>query len=277
LLFVDDSLVIDDVVYIEHGHRYDKYTWVLGGPLLPNKTQLNIPFGSFFNRYLLNRVELAFPYADNVRPSTNLLPLLIRERFFVAMKLLLHHLPFMLEIIPKRYYRYIFGKVVVLALAVLLPLLLAIMFFLSAFPQLRDIANWLPDAINGPGNGFIKGFLSLAGSYFLSRVVAHFQLSEPSSLKENAQLIMKDNPQYQFVTMGHTHNPDQFRQGSKYFFNTGTWIPIIEISTAEVREDKTYTFLYLRRTASGDLHPSWLQRWDDEAGRIEDLIIRTSK
>ena len=277
LLFIDDSLVIDKIFYIEHGHRYDKYTWVLGGPLLADKTQLNIPFGSFFNRYLLNRVELAFPYTDNVRPSTNLLPLLIRERFFVAMKLLFHHLPFMLRIIPKRYYRYIFGKVAVLALAVALPLLLATMFFLSAFPQFHDIVNWLPHAINGPGSSFVKAFLSLAGSYFLSRFVAHFQLSEPSTLKNDARLIMVDHPEYQFVTMGHTHNPDQFRQRNQYFFNTGTWIPIIEISTAEVREDKTYILLYLRRTASGDLQPTWLQRWDDEAGRMEDLIIRTQK
>ena len=67
------------------------------------------------------------------------------------------------------------------------------------------------------------------GSYFLSRFVAHFQLGEPSSLDDNARLILADNPQYQFATMGHTHNPDQFRKGHQYFFNTGTWIPIIEI------------------------------------------------
>src|SRR5262249_46019572 len=72
LFFIDDAMTFDGRVYVEHGHRYDRYTWPLGGPVLPGGTQLNIPFGSFLNRYMLNTVELAFPYADNVRPASNL-------------------------------------------------------------------------------------------------------------------------------------------------------------------------------------------------------------
>src|SRR5205823_3154844 len=73
--FFDDSVVIDNDLYLEHGHRYDKYAMVLDGPFLQDKPgQLNIPFGSFFNRYLINRVELFYPFLDNVRPAGNLLP-----------------------------------------------------------------------------------------------------------------------------------------------------------------------------------------------------------
>ena len=112
LWFVDDALLIDGEFYIEHGHRFDPFSRVLGGPLLAGKTQLNLPFGCFFNRYLLNRIELNFPFVENIRPPEKLLPLLIRERFFLAMKVLFRHLPLTFELIPKRYYRYILRRFV---------------------------------------------------------------------------------------------------------------------------------------------------------------------
>src|SRR2546427_1927017 len=51
-------------------------------PVLKGGLELNLPFGSFFNRYLLNRIELVFPYLDNVRPRQNLLPMLFEKDFF---------------------------------------------------------------------------------------------------------------------------------------------------------------------------------------------------
>lgn len=272
LLFVDDAFIIDGSFYIEHGHRYDKYTCVVGGPLLPGNAELNIPFGSFFNRYILNQVELAYPYVDNVRPTKNLLPLLIRERFFVAMKLLLYHVPFMFLIIPKGYFRYMFGQVAVLAAAVGIPLALAVFYLLASFPHLQNQLGPLA-AMNWPGGNLAKSFISLAGSYLLSRMVAYFQLSEPSSLGQDAMKIFAATPAYRLITMGHTHNPDQCLDNGRWFYNTGTWIPIVELDTADVRPDRTYTFLHFLRFASGELQPTVVERWDDDAERAEDLII----
>lgn len=271
LLFVDDAMVIDGTFYIEHGHRYDKYTNVVGKPLL-NDHELNIPFGSFFNRYLLNQVELNYPFSDNVRPSQNVLPLLIRERFFVAMKLLLYHVPFMLLIIPKRYYRYMFGQVAVLAAAIGIPLVLGVLYLFASFPQLASHLHSLPGT-SIEGSSLAKSFASMAASYFLSRIVAYFQLSEPSALDVPAMKIFAAHPQYQLITMGHTHNPDQRLKDGRWFYNTGTWIPIVETDTAEIRDDKTYAFLHFRRHESGQLTPTVVERWDDEAARAEALIL----
>ena len=77
--------------------------------------------------------------------------------------------------------------------------------------------------------------------------------------------------------MGHTHNPGQYLfDKDKRFYNTGTWIPIIETSTADIREDKTYSFLHLIRDENNKLVPAGtglLQRWNDDGGRQENLVL----
>ena len=50
ILFADQALVIDDQIYCEHGHRFERFTTVDGEAVLENKKELNLPFGSFFNR-----------------------------------------------------------------------------------------------------------------------------------------------------------------------------------------------------------------------------------
>jgi UDP-2,3-diacylglucosamine pyrophosphatase LpxH len=285
LLFIDDALIIDDDFYIEHGHRYDRYARVLGPSVLHGSKdappQLNLPFGLFLNRYVLNRVELAFPYTDNVRPTSNLLPMLIRERFPVALKLFFNYMPLLGRMMFKRplktYLRYIFGRFIWMALAILVPLLIAAIILLAMVPGLPNALHRLPNFMNFPGAKVLGSIASLAASYFLSRFVAYFQLSEPDTLASDARDLFDDNPAYRIITMGHTHNPDQFFNGSKAYFNTGTWIPIIETDVAQVREDRTYTFLLLRRGSDGSLQPGVLQRWNDDAGRVEDLIIRQPK
>ena len=271
LVFVDDKIVLDEIFYIEHGHRYDKYSHVIGNPVLDNGTELNIPFGSFFNRYLINRVELAYPFIDNVRPSSNILPMLLRDRFFLGLKLLFLHVPFMLRIIPKGYYEYMFKKVVTQMLALLIPAAAVAYLLVHNLPSPTTNANspWILQEIWTLG----KYLLGLFGSYLLSRIVAHYQLAEPDMLDEPAHRVLRENGEYKFVTMGHTHNPDQFQAHNRWYYNTGTWIPIVEIDSSAIREDKTYTFLHFRRSSGGELLATVLERWDDDAGAVRELII----
>jgi hypothetical protein len=274
VLFVDDVLVINGTFRIEHGHRYDKFTTVRGGPLMAGNKELNLPFGSFFNRYLLNSVELDFPYFPNVRPPESLLPMLVRERFPLALTLLFRHVPFMLRVIPKRYYRYMFGKVAVLALAVLAPVALVAWELWTRWPPLRDLLSGAATA-SQDGGTILKAVLSGASSfgwlvlsYVLARVVAYFQLVEPDSLSAFAQPLLA---RFRLVTFGHTHNPDVLREGDAWFFNTGTWIPIIGVTDAEVREDRTYTVLDVR--FDDEVPSGALLRWNDDAGRLEPFTL----
>src|SRR5581483_3121181 len=81
--FAGRAVVFDQKVDVEHGNLYDTYARITP-PYVARDQRLNIPVGSEFNRYLLNRLELAFPYLDKVRPSDNVFSVLLRERFPLA-------------------------------------------------------------------------------------------------------------------------------------------------------------------------------------------------
>jgi hypothetical protein len=268
--FADHGVTIDGDVYLEHGHRFDKYASVVGPPALRDD-ELNIPFGSFFNRYLLNRVELAYPFIDNVRPRENLLPVLIRERFSLAFKLIVYHVPFLLRMIPKRYYRYMFERFAVTLLAIAVPLGLVVWLEWPVIQVALGAATAPPGGLRATALSAIRDALLLVLSYVFARVVAYFQLVEPSSLAKEGKAVLAARPQSRVVTFGHTHEPDQVRVGERWFFNTGTWIPIVEASSAAIRHDRTYTYLHLYREA-GDVKGA-LRRWNDDAGRGDPAVV----
>jgi len=283
ITFIDDSVEINKDFYVEHGHRYDKYCMVLGSQVLKNSEQINIPFGSFFNRYLINRAELFYPFLDNVRPSGNLLPMLFKENFSLGLKILFHHIPLLIRILFTnfRYMRFMFNKVFWIVMAIIIPVGLFIYFNQSLIGLISGDISKIQEA--GGIGGFIitqaKNLILLFLSYIFARIVSWFQLTEPSSLNKPAEKRFKGT-EYRISTMGHTHNPGEYKfdvdNKKRRFYNTGTWIPVIETSTGEVREDKTYTFLHLKREADGKIQPAndgLLQRWNDDAGRAELQVL----
>jgi UDP-2,3-diacylglucosamine pyrophosphatase LpxH len=276
--FVDDKLLIDEKIYIEHGHRYENFTVVQGPAILKGGTELNLPFGSFFNRYLINRIELAYPFIDMVRPRQKILPLLIRERFPLALKMLGWYIPFLVRIIPKKKYLFAFRFLLQVLAIIGLPLALFIFAIWQTYqhrpPTPADATKssliWqfiLPQ---------IKNFGFLVLSYFLGRVFSMLELSSPSTFFPNAQKIFASHPDFQFITFGHTHNPEQKKSATGHYYNTGTWIPVFEIDAAAVRLDKTYTFLQFFKDGSGAIQSGGLMRWNDDADRIDAMELRDS-
>jgi UDP-2,3-diacylglucosamine pyrophosphatase LpxH len=284
ITFIDDSIVIDKYLLAEHGHRYDKFSFVLDSPLLKGGKQVNIPFGSFINRYLLNQAELFLPFLDNVRPAANILPMLIRENFPLAIKVLFQHIPLTLRILTTsgRYMWYMFNRIFWFFIALVVPLVLVVVLNWQFITHTGEEVSKLRET-----SGFISALLSEAASllmlvlsYFFSRFVAWLQVTEPSSLNTYAEELA-NHTDYKIITMGHTHNPGEYIFGGKCrFYNTGTWVPVIEISNAEVRGDKVYTFLHLTRDMNGNIQPPYgglLQRWNDDAGRAEPLVLIEKK
>ncbi|MDN3657858.1 hypothetical protein QWZ08_19555 [Ferruginibacter paludis] len=281
--FADDAVIIDQDFYLEHGHRYDKFTMVLDSPFFGKEEgQVNIPFGSFFNRYLINRVELFYPYLDKVRPTRNVIPMLVRDNFPLALKIIFQQLPLMIRILRtnRRYVWFMFQRATLMILAILVPVILLI------FSNWQAIVDWLSGngqstTNHSPIRAFLLsaskniGFLIL--SYLLARIVSWLQLTEPVTLEKYAQMRMqKEN--FRIMTMGHTHNPGAYTFNDKvHFYNTGTWIPVIEISNADVRQDRTYTFLHVGRDADNKLVPETLARWNDDAGRADDQLLLARK
>ncbi len=281
LQFIDDACIIDGQIYIEHGHRYDKFSTVVGAPTWGRTgRELNIPFGSFFNRYLVNKLELVYPFMDNVRPRENILHILMRDRFSLGLKVLFSYIPFTLRMIPKRYARYLFKPLFWYLVALGIPLVLVLVLWGNRLlPLLAGAASGTPAPqgiwgfILQYGTGVLKDSGVLFVGYLLSRVVAYFQLSEPDDLVEPAEKKLNEFPDCSLVTFGHTHNPEQRRVGDRWYINSGTWIPIIEASSGALRADKTYALIYLERTPAGRLAVRPLKRWNDDAGRMEDLVI----
>jgi UDP-2,3-diacylglucosamine pyrophosphatase LpxH len=261
--FADHAVLIDGEVYLEHGHPYDPVTRVIGANTVREGHELNIPMGSFFNRYVLDMIELQQPYIDNIRPTANILPVLLRQDGFAGLRMLFNHIVFVLKTVPRRYVHFVFGKnligrAIAIALAALVPPIALIVYQIWAKPALPI--------------GVLEWVATLLVVHFLIQALAKFQLDEPDSLSRFARLRFAENPNYRLMTMGHTHNPSQFREGERWFYNTGTWIPIIEVTTAEVRTDRTFTFVRLDHE-EGALQPTLLQRWDDEAGRAEPMTL----
>lgn len=288
--FIEDALIIDQRIYIEHGHRYEKITWPKGEPTIRNNSELNLPFGSFINRYLINQFELSYPFLDNVRPTPNILKTLLKENFPKALRVITVELPYVLTMVPGRYIAFILQYLLPLFLLILLP-----------------IASGITAAVviyrNG---GFAEAFLSgkfigsivlcaaaYFGAYYLGKALLSFLMKKEPAFSEDARGILYNNNNIEAVLMGHTHDPEQNnlvkkepaetdcgkagtpseerKPENKWYFNTGTWIPVFETSSANVRFDKTYTFI----TIDCNQTPACerLQRWNDDAERVDAMIL----
>lgn len=276
--FVDDKLIINKRIYVEHGHRYENFTCVDGQAILENGTELNLPFGSFFNRYLINRIELAFPYIDDVRPRQQILPLLIRERFPLALKMLFRYIPFCILIIPKKQYAYALRYLIQFVWIIVIPLSLTIFGIFETYhhPLQLKPTSGNPSFFSEYLMPQLKNVLFLSLSYFLGRLFSILSLSAPSSLYPDAQIIFDAYAEIDQVTFGHTHDPEQKKSDGKSYYNTGTWIPVYELDAADVRLDKTYTFLHFEKNPHGVLQTHGLMRWNDDAGRADSMELRDS-
>lgn len=278
LIFSDRAVEIDSLIYIEHGHQYDRYGHVVGPALLKNGKELNLPFGSFLNRYLINQIELIYPFIDNVRPRESLLPMLFREHFFLGCRVFIQHLPLVIKTIPKAYYRYMAHRILpyILPFAFVLGLLVVSIAEIGQ-GTVKSITDLYSTTIGGFLLDPIKLIIWTFISYIVTRIVAYFQLIEPGSLSGNAKNFFNNSNKFRYLVFGHTHTPDQKTWAPCRYWNSGTWIPMIEVSNAQVRLDKTFTFVHFAAGSDGTLMPHDLQRWNDDAGRAEPMSIIKSK
>ncbi|MDB4920081.1 metallophosphoesterase [Mucilaginibacter sp.] len=269
--FADHSIIIDKKIYIEHGHCYENSTAVQGAVLSDNQQELNLPFASFFNRYLVNKIELVYPFIDNVRPRENILLVLFRERFPLALKMIFYYVPFTILLIPKKMWWPVFKYAITFFLIIILPIAITGYAIYKSLPHEShpQDTSWILQQILNIGQNL--GFLLL--SYLFGRIMTLVKLNPPASFVSYAENIFNKNNALQVVTFGHTHNPEQKNNSGKWYLNTGTWMPIFEASSADVRIDKTYTFLHFDYDSAGELiiHP--LQRWNDDALRDDELAL----
>ncbi len=189
---------------------------------------------------------------------------MLRHRLVAGLKLLVKHLVTIIKIVPRQYVFFIFGRHVILRVLMMLFVVLVGPVFLiwhqvgnkeHSFVRIVEWAAWL------------------ALTYGVIQLLAYAQLKEPDSLAGFAREQFSRNKNYRLITFGHTHNPDQFEERQRWFYNTGTWIPIVETTAGDIRSDKTFMFLHLAQGGSGRLEPGILQQWDDVANRPEPMVL----
>jgi UDP-2,3-diacylglucosamine pyrophosphatase LpxH len=273
IVFADNSVLIDHKIYIEHGHRYENTTTVYGDALTQNQQELNLPFGSFFNRYLINKIELVYPFIDNVRPRQDILLILFRERFLLALKMVFCYVPFVLLLIPKKLWWAVFKYTITFLLIVVTPIAITGYGIYKSWPHTTNLnlknVSWLVSQVISAGKNL--GFLFL--SYLFGRIMVLVKLSGPVSFKKFADDIFNQNQELSVVTFGHTHNPEQKNNNGHWYLNSGTWMPIFEASSTDIRIDKTYTFLHFYYDSQQKLVIQPLQRWNDDACRYDKLTL----
>lgn len=270
--FYQDAVIINDTLYIEHGNRYDTFTFVDGDDEFMGEhgKELNLPLGSFVNRYIANGVESEYPFMDNIRPSENLVPMLLNKDFGLALKIIFKRIPYMFKILKKKQIMYVFGRFFDFALIVLIPVLAAALVFYiewKRLPAFQATVDGMTKYLS-----LLKSVLPLIGSYFMGRIVSHFRLSEPDNLYGFCRPVFTRFPKVKIITMGHTHIPFQKCQGGKKYINSGTWIPQVEYSSTALRDDNTYNFIHFTVTRESIIS-SPLLRWNDSANRPDKMAI----
>jgi UDP-2,3-diacylglucosamine pyrophosphatase LpxH len=85
-----------NLLWAEHGNQYDEtnaFKFFLS-PLLPKSSdwpdarrdEIDLPWGSFFVRYLFNSIEQTEPFADNMKPTTKFIFWLLKKHPITALR-----------------------------------------------------------------------------------------------------------------------------------------------------------------------------------------------
>jgi UDP-2,3-diacylglucosamine pyrophosphatase LpxH len=114
----------------------------------------------------------------------------------------------------------------------------------------------------------ITGLVLLLVTLKPSKEGTAYSRADPSALRQKAARIAKIL-NVRHVTFGHSHVEDIWKVPGRdaWYFNTGTWSPLIDEETRTLRPDLQFPVLLVE----GD--EARLARWNDATGELEDLPI----
>jgi UDP-2,3-diacylglucosamine pyrophosphatase LpxH len=303
--FCQRAYIVENQIYIEHGHQYHPITRV-EKPLL-NERELYLPPGSIFNRYLVNAIDHLAPFVTYIRGTFEVVRALILSHRWRALRLLMRHFPIATKMLLHGHRGVAFTLFVEV-----FPYLFAILYagFALFLPLIwQAYSNWLIQHTGAAGEFFISrwflnltlgiglfGFLRLITQFLSGRnltfrlkeafataqaritngagdVDNHGRLDQPrlhglkKTIRRARQSVKK------FLILGHTHQPTvQPLDENWWYINTGTWIPVIEHGYNPIHAKITLTFVYFKRRANGSFDFD-LRFWNDDKGRSERLVV----
>lgn len=287
IAFSDDSVIVDNL-YIAHGHVYEKMTRVDGSPELEREPpEINLPLGSFVNRYFINQIERLDPFIDNTKPVARALFVLLRKRPARILTLYFRARRFVFKALAKRKLTW---EVFLLVLAMVLPTLalLAITaylippsreFLLVHFPFLKDVSTRIIAVSSGLAFPFVAPYLhglfsELRRELFPPR--DHLEVGARRALETT--FPAGSGMQRVYAVLGHSHVQDvrllAAAPREELYVNTGTWIPLWPRDRQDLVGRVIYSFAQFTKEQGGQYrHRAY--EWDDEAGEPRPARILT--
>jgi UDP-2,3-diacylglucosamine pyrophosphatase LpxH len=248
------------LVFVEHGHQYDALNsfdfFLCPFRTVHGKAMIDLPSGSFFVRYLFNRVEKIDPFADNIKPVTRFVCWALKHQLFSAgfIGIVWNYILFLLEALRKRKP---LSAQETNKLSQKQTELLKLEAERSGIAEdkLRSIKNlWVPSSISND-------------SFF--KVLWKFISSEKPSLYLDRAKKIQETLGVKNVAFGHTHDPDlrglpSDRHRTGEYVNSGTWTIVFSEEERLLREEKEFVYVQIRKQPSLQME---LLKWKDELGK----------
>ncbi len=248
------------LVYVEHGHQYDSlnsFDYFLH-PSRPDNL-IDLPAGSFFVRYLFNKVETDYPFADNMKPATRFLRWLLGKMIKRGLVLkkqvrsqLYHYINFFWQTLKKA------G-----------PICTDWVRELEARQNesLRNIA--ISSGIAEEKLRDIKDKWAKSDIHHLCKYRLFWRFIKGESQNDiyyKAAKKIKGIMGVQYIVFGHTHEADleplEPENWSREYINSGTWTKVFAENYEErlLKEENEFVFVMIDKSGS----KMELLRWRDD-------------
>jgi UDP-2,3-diacylglucosamine pyrophosphatase LpxH len=257
-------------VFVEHGHQYDElnsFDYFLC-PFFEEDgvKRIILPVGSFFVRYLFNKVEEFHPFADNIKPVTRFIRYMIFELIKRPRKLrqLVPLIGFFIEIVDK------VRKLSPKEKEELEVKQQSIMKKISAEEDIppnkvEEIKSlWVPSSIT---------------NYSQYQVLCGLLSPPKTDVHRRSASRIRDALGVKYVVFGHTHDPylaglpnDKDRKGE--YVNSSTWTKVFVKEESEeglIREEKEFVFVRILKNEK-ELRMDLL-KWRNELGKPERVLL----
>jgi UDP-2,3-diacylglucosamine pyrophosphatase LpxH len=241
------------LIWVEHGNQYDSmnsFDYFLF-PYLPGNKELMLPGGSFFVRYLFNKVEQIDPFADNIKPLSSYL-----KKYFLKLLFsisVLKHLRHFLKILGK------IKKFKTEETAYLSQ---------KNDEEIKSEAQRFRidiERLKAIKRHWVASFLYSKGK--LENIIKFFTYKTGGIYEKRASMIQKQLD-VRYVVFGHTHEVELRvlnSNGKAEYSNSGTWIKIFSSNPSErlLREDHESVFVQILKDDANKLD---LLKWRDDIG-----------
>jgi UDP-2,3-diacylglucosamine pyrophosphatase LpxH len=241
------------LIWVEHGSQYDginSFDYFLF-PYLPNSEELMLPVGSFFVRYLFNKVEQIDPFADNIKPLSSYLKKYSLKLLFSWS--VLEHLGHFLKILGK-IKKFGTEEIAYLSQKNDEEIESEAKRFGINIENLKAIKrHWVPSFLYNKGK--------------LENIIKFFTYKTEGIYEKKASMIQKQLD-VRYVVFGDTHKVDLHLldpNGKAEYSNSGTWTKIFSSNPTErlLHEDHESVFVQILKDDANKLE---LLKWRDDIG-----------